>query len=156
MASAYGAYCSSGNGPFVVDLTWGMQLALDQAHLAFQCDQVPVGAALVSQQGEVLALSHNDRSRVLGHAEVLTLLQCQGPYVPEGSTLFVTLEPCAMCAASIVNARLSRLVFGAYDPKGGAVEHGARLLQASAVQVIGGVQERACAQLLGDFFSLRR
>lgn len=134
----------------------GMALALEQAHSAFKVDQVPVGAALIAADGSILAYAHNNRSLILGHAEILALLQCHGPYLPDGTTLFVTLEPCPLCAAAIMQARLSRLVFGAYDPKGGAVEHGSRLLEESSIQVVGGVQETECADLLQRFFRARR
>lgn len=133
-----------------------INLALQQAETAYHADQVPVGAVLVNGNGEVLAATHNDRSIILGHAEVLALLACPGPYVPEGSTLYVTLEPCPLCAAAILNARVSHLVFGAYDPKGGAVEHGPRLLDNTSVHVVGGIQEAVCAELLQRFFAKRR
>lgn len=134
----------------------GMTLALQQARMAYDAGQVPVGAVLVGVNGHILSSAHNHRSTMLGHAEVLALLSCQGPYVPTNTTLYVTLEPCALCAAAILNARVDKLVFGAYDPKGGAVEHGPRLLDGTSVHVVGGVQERVCAELLQQFFVKRR
>lgn len=140
----------------MVDLHTGMGLALKQAHTACDAQQVPIGAALITNNGDIMALAHNNRNLMLGHAEVLALLQCPGPYAPEQATLFVTLEPCSLCAAAILNARVARLVFGAYDPKGGGVEHGPRLLDNSSTQVIGGIQETECLSLLQNFFHKRR
>ena len=130
-----------------------MALALAQAEAAAAAGEVPVGAVLVDgTSGEVLASAHNRVEELhdpTAHAERLT-----------GADLYVTLEPCAMCAQAIAFARLRRLYFGAYDPKGGGVEHGARIFAQPTChhrpEVVGGLEERRCGDLLKDFFRARR
>jgi tRNA(Arg) A34 adenosine deaminase TadA len=97
------------------------------------------------------------------HAELIAIRQaCQtrGSKYLQDCTLYVTLEPCAMCAQAASLAKVKKIIFGAYDPKGGGVEHGARVFSHPtchhAPEVIGGVQEAECAQLLVDFFAARR
>src|SRR5690606_32661067 len=97
------------------------------------------------------------------HAELLAIREAAralGQARLEAATLYVTLEPCAMCAQAIAFARLKRVVFGAYDPKGGGVDHGARIFEQPTChhrpEVVGGVQELAAARLLRDFFRERR
>lgn len=142
----------------MVSLEYGMGLALEQAQKARDKGEVPVGAVLLSQTGDILAKAHNIQPHILGHAEVLTLLQCDGPYVPSGSILFVTLEPCPMCIGAIANARVDKLVFGAYDVKGGAVDHGMKACSFLPFpkEVIGGVMQEECATLMKGFFQQRR
>ena len=104
-----------------------MRLALAEADLAPAHGDVPVGAVVVSAAGEVLAQDHNrreERGDPTAHAELLAIRRAtqQLPgWRLEGATVYVTLEPCAMCAGALVNARIARLVFGAFDPKAGAV-----------------------------------
>lgn len=104
-----------------------MRLALAEADLAATHGDVPVGAVVVSAAGIVLARDHNrreERSDPTAHAELLAIRQAtsgQPGWRLDGATLYVTLEPCVMCAGALVNARISRLVFGALDPKAGAV-----------------------------------
>ncbi|HEU5046350.1 MAG TPA: nucleoside deaminase [Rickettsiales bacterium] len=144
-----------------------MELAFAQAQLAAQAGEVPVGAVVVdSISGQVLAQAHNlteCQQDPTAHAEMLVLREaCRllgTPRLPS-CDLYVTLEPCPMCAQAISFARIRRLYFGAYDPKGGGVENGARIFhQASchhAPEVIGGMEETACAQLLKTFFAAKR
>lgn len=144
-----------------------MAEALKQAEAAAALGEVPVGAVLVEMaSGKVLARAHNlveQEADPTAHAEILAIRQAAaalGAPRLEGTALYVTLEPCAMCAAAISFARIGRLVFGAYDPKGGGVDHGARFFEQPTChhrpEVIGGVQEAAAGALLQDFFKARR
>ena len=143
-----------------------MDLALAEAIRARDLGEVPIGAVVVSADGEVLASAGN---RTLGfrdptaHAELLAIrAACErlGSERLDDCDLYVTLEPCAMCAAAISFARIRRLYFGAPDPKGGAVEHGPRFFtQATchhAPEVIGGLGETKAASLLREFFAQKR
>jgi tRNA(Arg) A34 adenosine deaminase TadA len=144
-----------------------MARALDQAGLAAAVGEVPVGAVLVDGATEkIIASAHNlveTNSDPTAHAEMLVLRAAaakSGAARLTGCDLYVTLEPCPMCAQAISLARLRRLYFGAYDAKGGGVEHGPRIFSQTtchhAPEVIGGVNEIQCAQLLKDFFAERR
>ena len=143
-----------------------MDLALEQAEHARDLGEVPIGAVVVSATGEVLASAGN-RTLVLrdptAHAELLAIRAACAKLGSERLSdcdLYVTLEPCAMCAAAISFARIRRLYFGASDAKGGAVEHGPRFFaQASchhAPEVVGGLGETKAATLLKEFFAQRR
>ncbi|GAB4225918.1 MAG: nucleoside deaminase [Methyloligellaceae bacterium] len=143
-----------------------MEVALAEARAAARRGEVPVGAALVGADGVLIAAAGN-RTRELGdpsaHAEMLVIREACGQLGSErlvGCDLYVTLEPCAMCAAVISFARIRRLYFGAADPKGGAVEHGPRLFSQPtchhAPDVYGGMAESEAAQLLRAFFQERR
>jgi len=142
-----------------------MQLALEQAELAAQAGEVPVGAVLVLEDGQVFA-SHNapitlhDAS---AHAEMRVIrVACEatGNYRLTGSTLYVTLEPCTMCAGCIVHARIAQVVYAASDSKTGAVESLYHLLSDTRLnhqsEVVGGVLADASAALLKQFFRDRR
>ncbi len=128
--------------------------------------EVPIAACVVSADGTVLATAHNEvekRRDATAHAELLAIrLAChsRGEKYLADCTLYVTLEPCAMCAQAISLAKIGKLVFGAYDAKGGGVEHGARVFQQATChhvpEIIGGVMEADCAALLSTFFSARR
>lgn len=142
-----------------------MEIALQQAAEAGQNGEVPVGAVII-RNGIVLASSAN-QPRLLkdptAHAEILAIRQACRTIDNERLTdcdLYVTLEPCAMCAAAISFARIRRLYFGAYDPKGGAVDHGPCFFQQSTCthspEVYGGLAEQDCARLLRDFFQEKR
>jgi len=144
-----------------------MDIALEEAAAAFSRGEVPVGAVLVDQNsGDVLARNGNrtlELADPTAHAEMLAIRAAAakvGAQRLEGCALYVTLEPCAMCAAAISFARLSRLVFGAYDDKGGAVEHGPRFFGQPTChhrpEVIGGIAESEAARLLRTFFADRR
>jgi tRNA(Arg) A34 adenosine deaminase TadA len=143
-----------------------MQIALDEARMAAARGEVPVGAVLLGPDGAVLARDGNrteERCDASAHAELLVLREAArlrgSPRLPD-CDLVVTLEPCAMCAAAIAAFRVRRVVFGAYDPKGGGVEHGARIFQAPGSlhrpDVIGGVREQEAAALLKAFFAALR
>jgi tRNA(Arg) A34 adenosine deaminase TadA len=143
-----------------------MQLALEEARAAAARGEVPVGAVVTDAQGRVLARAGNaveaerDPS---AHAELLAMRQAaarRGEKHLSGCSLFVTLEPCAMCAQAASLFRIARLVFGAYDPKGGGTEHGARVFAHPTChhvpEIVGGVQEAEAGALLRDFFAARR
>jgi tRNA(Arg) A34 adenosine deaminase TadA len=143
-----------------------MQAALAEAEAAAQRGEVPVGAVVVSAAGAVLARAGN-RTRALAdptaHAEILAIRQAcaaQGSERLEAADIYVTLEPCPMCAAAMSFARVRRLYFGAGDPKGGGVEHGPRIFSQPtchhAPQVYGGIEEQRAAELLRNFFAPRR
>lgn len=144
-----------------------MQAALDCAQKAALANEVPVGAVVVdSRTGEVLASAANNSEaakNAIGHAELLALQQAMQKLSDARLTdcdLFVTLEPCAMCAGAISHARIRRLVFGAYDPKSGAVEHGPCIFTHATThhkpEIISGVMEAECGALLKDFFAKLR
>jgi len=144
-----------------------MDLALAEARAAFARAETPVGAVIVDpDSGRVVARAGN-RTRELNdptaHAEMLVIRAACAELGSErlvGLDLYVTLEPCAMCAAAISAARLRRLCYGASDPKSGGVEHGARVFAHRQAhhkpEVFGGISERASASLLRAFFSERR
>jgi tRNA(Arg) A34 adenosine deaminase TadA len=140
-----------------------MALALAEARAAGLRGEVPVGAAVLAADGTVLAMAGN-RTRELGdptaHAEMLAVRAACAALGSErlvGASLFVTLEPCAMCAGAIAAARVARVVFGVEDPKSGGVLHGARVFSHSqahhAPEVLGGVGEAEAAGLLRAFFA---
>ena len=142
-----------------------MELALAEAKAARDLGEVPIGAVIVSAAGEVLAQTGN-RTLTLrdptAHAEILAIRAAAAKLGSRltACDLYVTLEPCAMCAAAISFARIRRLYFGAADPKGGAVEHGPRFFHQPtchyAPEVIGGLGETRAGALLKDFFAARR
>ena len=142
-----------------------MQIALDEARAAAGRGEVPVGC-VVTRGGEIVARAGN---RTLGqtdptaHAELLAIRAAATALGSErlaDCDLYVTLEPCAMCAAAMSFARIRRLYFGAADPKGGAVEHGVRFFAQATChhrpEVYGGINESESAALLKDFFQARR
>jgi|TARA_Y100000031_G_scaffold102135_1_gene112032 tRNA(Arg) A34 adenosine deaminase TadA len=144
-----------------------MELALRQAEAAAGRGEVPVGAVVVDgKTGRLLAAAGNrveERADPTAHAEMLAIreaAQTQGSARLDGIDLYVTLEPCAMCAQAMTLARIRRLYFGAYDPKSGGVEHGARVFTHATChhkpEVIGGLDETRAAALLKDFFKDRR
>jgi len=142
-----------------------MARALELAEHAARAGEVPVGA-VVMQGGRVIAEAHNSPRELTdptAHAEVLALRRAAaalGSERLEGCELWVTLEPCAMCAGAIVHARIARLYYAAPDPKGGAVEHGARVFEQPQClhrpEVYAGMGESRAAALLRAFFAERR
>ena len=143
-----------------------MAIALAEARAAAARGEVPVGAVLVAADGRVLARAGN-RTRELAdptaHAEMLVIREAARAFNAErldGCDLYVTLEPCAMCAGAISFARLRRLYYGAADPKGGAVEHGPRFFSLPTChhtpEVYPGIGESEAAGLLKTFFAARR
>jgi tRNA(Arg) A34 adenosine deaminase TadA len=143
-----------------------MSLALEQARLAAARGEVPVAAVIVGPDGNVLA-SEGNRVEALNdptaHAELLAIraaaAACGAPRLVD-CDLYVTLEPCPMCAQAISFARIRRLYYGASDPKGGGVEHGPRIFAQStchhAPEIYSGIAEREAAALLKAFFRARR
>jgi tRNA(adenine34) deaminase len=148
----------------VSDIAW-MREAILLARKAGEIGEVPVGAILVVDEKMVsgahnYTIKHTDPT---AHAEMIVLRDAAkilGNYRMVDATLYVTLEPCAMCAGAIVQARLKRVVFGAKDSRGGAVVSGVDVLQNPLLnhraEFLGGVEESQCSQLLKDFFQSRR
>ncbi len=143
-----------------------LDAALAAARAAGARGEVPVGAAVVAADGTLLAVAGNEteaRADPSAHAEMLALRAAAASLgvarLPD-CDLVVTLEPCPMCAQAASFFRIRRLIFGAYDPKGGGVEHGARVFAATSCHhrpdVVGGVREGECAALLRAFFAARR
>lgn len=142
-----------------------MRQALDQARLAAACEEVPVGAVLVAD-GELLAAAHNQPIRgqdPTAHAEILALRQASQSrqnYRLPGTTLYVTIEPCTMCVGALVHARVELLVFGAREPRSGAVVSQQKLLDDSClnhkVGVVEGILSDSCGELMQSFFRARR
>lgn len=143
-----------------------MRRALAAARRAARAGEVPVGAVLVDPHGRVVAVSGNrvERDRdPTAHAELVVLRRgarrLGTPHLV-GCDLWVTLEPCPMCAYALALARIRRLYFGAWDPKAGGVDHGPRIFDLSTThhrpEVYGGIRERECAALLRAFFTARR
>ena len=143
-----------------------MRLALEQAQIAQTQDEVPVGAVIVDSKGEILGTGFNRTIQdhdPTGHAEIIALRaaakRAQNYRLP-GATLYVTLEPCAMCMGAIMHARLARLVFAASDPKTGVCGSVINLSQESRLnhhtEVIGGVLGQECGETLSNFFKQRR
>jgi len=143
-----------------------MQQALALANQAATFDDVPVGALVVNDQGEIIGVGENLREKnndPTAHAEIIAIknaAQRMGNWRLDDLTMVVTLEPCAMCAGAIVQTRIKRLVFGAFDEKAGAVGsiwdvvRDKRVL--TKVEVISGVLEKECAQVLTNFFKGKR
>ena len=142
-----------------------MNVALDLARRAAAAGEVPVGCIIV-HQGEIIARSHNSPIALhdpCAHAEILALRQAgqvRSNYRLVDCDLYVTLEPCAMCAGALVHARVRRLVFGAADPRAGAAGTVLDVLGSPAanhrVEVTAGVEAEACGALLTEFFRQRR
>ncbi len=141
-----------------------MRLALDEARKSGP--DIPVGALIVSRDGELIVSSHNLKEVLhdaTAHAEINVIREASkklSRWRLEGFTLVTTLEPCAMCAAAIANARVSRLVFGAWDERAGAAGSYLDLVRDNRigppVEVLGGVLEQDCSQLIKEFFENKR
>jgi tRNA(adenine34) deaminase len=153
------------SAPLMADDEYFMRLALREAELAGAHEDVPIGA-VIEHGGELLAAAHNERELrgdPTAHAEILALREAArllGSWRVHDATLYVTLEPCAMCAGAIVLARVPRVVFGATDPKAGACGSVLDVLGEQRLnhrpEVSEGVLAPACGQLLSDFFAARR
>ena len=154
------------SGPADAGYAASMGLALDEARRSLASGDVPVGAVVVDLDGRVLGAGHNEREAErdpTAHAEVLALRRAAaavGSWQLPGTTLVVTLEPCTMCAGALVLARVERLVFGAWDPKAGAVGSLWDVVRDRRLnhrpEVIAGVREAECAELLTGFFAAKR
>ncbi len=149
-----------------VDFHHLMKKALREAERGFTKGEVPVGAVLAGPDGDIVAKAHNlpiSLNDPTAHAEILALRSAgtfYRNYRLTGATLLVTIEPCLMCMGAAINARISRLVFGAFDPKSGAA---GSLYDLAAdnrlnhrIEVISGIMEKECRKLMQDFFHLRR
>ncbi len=143
-----------------------MQQAIVIAQEVKSSGDVPVGALIVNEAGEVLSFGKNEREKdndPTAHAEILAIRKASeklGSWRLDDLTLIVTLEPCVMCAGAILQSRLKRLVFGAFDQKAGAVGSSLDVVRdvraLSKVEVVSGVLEKECARLLTDFFATKR
>jgi tRNA(adenine34) deaminase len=143
-----------------------MKLALNQAKKAGQKSEVPIGAVLVAESGEILSLSHNQTISLAdptAHAEIITLRKAAQKilnYRLLSTTLYVTIEPCIMCMGAIVHARVSRVVFGAYDPKWGAAGSLYNFADDTRLnhrpEIIHGICQDECLTLIQDFFRAKR
>ncbi len=141
-----------------------MGLALKQAEQAEQIDEVPVGAIIVLND-EVIATAHNTRQTTqnpVGHAEITAIISAvekTKSWRLTDCTLYVTLEPCPMCAGAVINARIPRVVFGAYDPKAGAFGTLYNLAEGKlnhTPQITGGVMQEECGMILTNYFRAKR
>ena len=142
-----------------------MSLALKEAQKAKSIDEVPIGAVLV-KDGKVVAKAHNKKNitkNALNHAEILALLKYQKKIKDwhfNDLTLYTTLEPCPMCAGAIINFRVKKVVFGAYDKKGGACGTVVNLLSQKEFnhhpELLGGIMEKECGEILTKFFKDKR
>lgn len=143
-----------------------MAVALEQARAAADHDDVPIGAVVLDPDGAPVAAAGNERELTgdpTAHAEVLAIRRAaerRGSWRLDDHTLVVTLEPCTMCAGALVLARIPRLVFGAYDPKAGAVASLWDVVRDPRlnhrVEVVGGIAAEECGELLRDFFATHR
>ena len=143
-----------------------MQRAISLAHEVKSTGDVPVGALIVNEVGEVLGSGKNEREKdndPTSHAEIVAIRKASekiDSWRLDGLTLIVTLEPCVMCAGAILQSRIKRLVFGAFDQKAGAVGSSLDVIRdtraLSKVEVVSGVLEDECAKLLTDFFATKR
>ena len=142
-----------------------MNVALKEARKAFDKNEVPVGCVIV-KDNKIIARAHNQRhtkNSVLGHAEIIAIQKANkklNTWILEGCTIYVTLEPCPMCAGAIINSRISNVYFGAYDQKAGCAGTLYNLPQDERfnhrAKVVGGVMEQECKNLLSEFFKQKR
>ncbi len=142
-----------------------MKLALEQAKKAFVCDEVPIGAVIVKND-KIIAKAYNKREMKqisTSHAEILCIEKaCKkvGSWRLEGCTLYVTLEPCPMCAGAIMQSRIEKVVFGAYDPKGGSYGSNYNLNEIKGLnhypKIVEGVLQEESSEILKKFFALKR
>lgn len=142
-----------------------MRIALKEAQNAVILDEVPVGAAIV-KDGKILAKGHNLREKSndpTSHAEINAIRKaCKklNSWRLEGATIYVTIEPCSMCAGTLLQCRIGRIVYGALDPKGGAIESSLELFKAKNInhhpEILGGVLKEECASLISGYFKSKR
>ena len=143
-----------------------MQQAISVAQEVKSSGDVPVGALIINEAGEILSSGKNEREKdndPTAHAEIVAIRKASekiGSWRLDELTLIVTLEPCVMCAGAILQSRIKRLVFGAFDQKAGAVGSSLDVIRdvraLSKVEVVSGVLEKECAKLLTDFFATKR
>ncbi|BAT71957.1 cytosine deaminase [Thermosulfidibacter takaii ABI70S6] len=147
-------------------LLFYMQIALKEAKKALEKEEVPIGAVIVDPEGNIIGRGHNLKETTkdpTAHAEIIAIREASqkiGDWRLEGCTLFSTIEPCIMCCGAIIQARISKVYYGAPDPKFGAVESLYRIFDDERlnhrVQYQGGILQEECAQLLKDFFKALR
>ena len=148
------------------DFHWFMTIALEEAYKAYSANEVPIGAVLVSPDGKLISQGHNLKERdhdSTSHAE-LSVIQAGGienkNWRLTGHTLFVTLEPCPMCLNAMIHARIERLVFAAYDPKGGALSLNYNFYKDKRLNhsfnVIGGIKHYESSKIISQFFREKR
>ncbi len=150
----------------VSDHMWFMTMALEQAELAYKAQEVPVGAVLVSPQGEVLSKAFNlkeSQFNPTAHAEIIAITEGAKKlqnWRLSDCILYVTLEPCPMCLTAMVQSRVKQCVFGAYDAKGGSLSLGYHLHSDKRLNhqfsIMGGVKHFECSKVLSQFFKERR
>ena len=143
-----------------------MRQALQEAEQGAKCDEVPVGAVLVSQSGDLIASGHNQPISTVdptAHAEIVVIRAAANKlnnYRLPDTTLYVTLEPCTMCVGAIVQARVGRVVYASTEPKSGAIESSQQLFKSAQFnhypEILGGVLEAECATCLSGFFTNKR
>lgn len=143
-----------------------MRIAIAEADMARDLDEVPIGACIVDAEGNILAAASNrtiTNSDPTAHAEILALRAAAdkiGNYRLTGTTMYSTIEPCVMCAGALVNARVARLVFGAHDERFGGVETKFRLCDSPElnhrIEIVSGTLANGCRELMQDFFKMKR
>ncbi len=143
-----------------------MQIALEESEKAYQKFEVPVGAVLVDSHGTIITRQHNAKEYTgdpCAHAEILALSEAgkmRKSWRLTDTYLYVTLEPCPMCLGAMIQARVKKLIFGAYDPKGGALSLNLNIHQNKKLnhqlEVMGGINQYQCGTLLSNFFKERR
>lgn len=148
------------------DQIWLMDEALIEAEKAYRLDEVPIGAVIVDAKGTIISRAHNVKEKnhnPCGHAEVLAIIEASSKlnnWRLLDCSLFVTLEPCPMCLAAMVQARIENLFFGAYDSKGGAISLNYNLHQDKRLNhrfnVVGGLSHYECSKKLSNFFREKR
>jgi tRNA(adenine34) deaminase len=150
----------------IQDQLWLMDEALIEAEKAYRLDEVPVGAVVVDKDGAILSRAHNLKEKnhnPCGHAEILAITEASkkiNNWRLVDCTIYVTLEPCPMCLSALVQARIGTLIYGAYDPKGGALSLNYNFYKDQKLNhsfpVIGGLKHFECSKLLSDFFREKR
>ncbi len=150
----------------VTDQLWLMDEALKEAQKAYREDEVPIGAVVVDEKGNILARAHNEKEKVFnpcGHAEIIAITEaCKkiGNWRLSNCAVYVTLEPCPMCLSAMIQARIGKLFFGAYDPKGGALSLNYNFYKDQKLNhsfpVLGGLRHFECSKLLSTFFKEKR
>ena len=148
------------------DHLWNMSLALEEAEEAFRRYEVPVGAIIINEHGAEIARSYNVKEKdnnPCGHAEILAIQKASATiknWRLNGCTMYVTLEPCPMCLGAMIQSRISNLIFGAYDPKGGAISLGYNLYNDKrlnhSISIVGGIKHLECGKLMSTFFRQHR
>ena len=145
---------------------WYLKIAMEQSDKAYRLGEVPVGAIIVDENGKIIGEGYNTKEKThdpTGHAEIIAIKNAAkklSNWRLSNCTLYVSLEPCPMCMASLSQARIKRVVFGAYDPKGGALSLGYYIHRDKRLnhrfQVTGGLNHYSCSRTLSSFFKERR